>query len=31
LEGETGILGKRENWGISILRIDHRTLMKLDF
>ena len=30
LEGETGILGKRENWGIFILRIDDRILMKFD-
>ena len=31
MEGETGILGKRENWGIFILRIDDRILMKFDF
>ena len=31
LEGETGILGKRENSGIFILRIDDRILMKFDF
>ena len=30
LEGETGILGKCENWGIFILRIVDRILMKLD-
>ena len=30
LEGETGILGKRENWGIFILRIGDRILMKFD-
>ena len=28
--GETGILGKRENWDISILRIGDRILMKLN-
>ena len=27
--GETGILGKCENWGIFILRIGDRILMKL--
>ena len=27
---ETGILGKRENWGIFILRIGDPTLTKLD-
>ena len=30
LEGETGILGKCENWGIFILRIGDRILMKFD-
>ena len=28
--GELRILGKRENWGIFILRIGDRILMKLD-
>ena len=27
---ETGILGKHENWGISILQIGGRILMKFD-
>ena len=31
LVGETGILGKRENWVIFILRMDDRILMKFDF
>ena len=30
LEGETGILGKCENWGIFILRIGDRILMNFD-
>ena len=30
LEGETGILGKRENWCIFILLIGDRILMKFD-
>ena len=30
LEGETGILGKRENWDIFTLRIGDRILMKFD-
>ena len=30
LEGEIGILGKRENWGIFILRKGDRILMKFD-
>ena len=30
LEGETGILGKRENWGIFILRIRDRILIKFN-
>ena len=29
--GETGILGKHENWGIFILRIDDQIVMKSDF
>ena len=28
--GETGIISKRENWGIFILRIGDRILMKFD-
>ena len=31
MEGETGILGKHENWGIFILRIDDQIVMKFDF
>jgi len=30
LEGETGILGESGNWGIFILGIGDRILMKLD-